>query len=196
MNGVRPLLLRPGENRFLDFPQQKLITYGVPGIPGAIHRRRSVESRRRGSALVPRPRVGWELPALGRFLPDVVSCEHRKESHSTTPDGVPPYSESRSPPWCSESASATRRYSGRQPTQMASESSSPAKNFAVRTAVTRKPLMNWCPRYLSSIPRAKYCLTGEFSYSNSYDSPALIWNKAGPCHKVYSFRTKQWGLAD
>ena len=63
-----------------------------------------------------------------------------------------------------------------------------------------KTLNELVPRYLPSIPRAKYSLDGDFGYYNSGDSsgpaPALWWNKFGFLRKIYSFESKEWDYLD
>jgi hypothetical protein len=53
------------------------------------------------------------------------------------------------------------------------------------------------PRYLSSVPRAKWCcLFGEFEY---YGSPLhmLVWCEVPPFgRRIYNFETSQWGYVD
>ena len=54
------------------------------------------------------------------------------------------------------------------------------------------------PRYLPSIPRAKYCLTfGEFCYWNNEEHPILVWQVLPPfVRKIYSFEDRRWGYLD
>jgi hypothetical protein len=60
-----------------------------------------------------------------------------------------------------------------------------------------KTLSELVPRYLPSIPPAKYSLDGEFYYVNSDGlAPMLWWDKFGPLHKVYFFDTKEWRTFD
>ena len=51
------------------------------------------------------------------------------------------------------------------------------------------------PRYLPSIPRAKYCLqNGEFLYFNHGDDPILVWYVVPPFgRKIYDFQQRRWG---
>jgi hypothetical protein len=53
------------------------------------------------------------------------------------------------------------------------------------------------PRYLSSIPRAKYCLDdGEFKYY-SPPTPMLRWTQIPPYgRRVYNFETREWNYID
>jgi hypothetical protein len=54
------------------------------------------------------------------------------------------------------------------------------------------------PRYLPSVPRAKYCLMlGEFDYWNLHDHPILVWCVVPPYgRKVYDFDHRRWGYID
>lgn len=60
-----------------------------------------------------------------------------------------------------------------------------------------KTLDELVPRYLPSIPRAKYCLEfGEFVYMN-YGHPMLVWYIAPPFgRKIYDFEERRWGYLD
>jgi hypothetical protein len=63
-----------------------------------------------------------------------------------------------------------------------------------------KTLDELVSRYLPSIPRAKYCMNGDFHYRNSDDSdglaPILWWSQFGPLCKIYSFEKKEWHHLD
>lgn len=52
------------------------------------------------------------------------------------------------------------------------------------------------PRYLTSVPRAKYCCSfGEFGYSGS--SHILYWWELPPFgRRVYNFQTREWHYVD
>jgi len=54
------------------------------------------------------------------------------------------------------------------------------------------------PRYVPSVPRAKYCLVyGEFFYCNIDDSPILVWHVIPPFgRRIYSFQARRWGYID
>lgn len=60
-----------------------------------------------------------------------------------------------------------------------------------------KTLDELVPRYLQSIPRAKYCLMqGNFLYWN-YGRPMLVWYIDPPFgRKIYDFEEKRWGYLD
>ncbi|WP_422927265.1 hypothetical protein [Singulisphaera sp. PoT] len=59
-----------------------------------------------------------------------------------------------------------------------------------------KKLDELVPRYLSSVPSAKYCLLGRFIYVNS-GAPMLLWYVV-PLHlrKIYNFETRKWSYLD
>ena len=54
------------------------------------------------------------------------------------------------------------------------------------------------PRYMPSIPPAKYCLGGKFLYVNSgKEYHILLWREAPPYfRKVYHFETRRWSYLD
>ncbi len=52
------------------------------------------------------------------------------------------------------------------------------------------------PKYLTSVPRAKYCMTGEFRYNNSDDHCSLWWIRYGFYRRMYNFDTKRWSNLD
>jgi hypothetical protein len=55
------------------------------------------------------------------------------------------------------------------------------------------------PRYLRSVPRAKYCLTwGEFMYWNfEGGEPFMVWYYVPPFgRKIYHFQERRWGYLD
>ncbi|WP_422927266.1 hypothetical protein [Singulisphaera sp. PoT] len=59
-----------------------------------------------------------------------------------------------------------------------------------------KELDELVPRYLSSVPRAKYCLAGRFFYHNP-ESPMLYWQVVPPfLRKIYDFETRHWRYLD
>ena len=61
-----------------------------------------------------------------------------------------------------------------------------------------KNLNELVPRYLNSIPRAKYCLgpPSEFAYSN-LETPMLYWQVLPPhLRKIYNFHTRSWSYLD
>jgi hypothetical protein len=69
-----------------------------------------------------------------------------------------------------------------------------------------KTLNELVPRYLPSVPRAKYSADGNFFYSNLElpDEPPgeppkeaiLWWNKIGLLRRMYSFERKEWRELD
>jgi hypothetical protein len=60
-----------------------------------------------------------------------------------------------------------------------------------------KTLDELVPRYMPSVPRAKYCLIyGEFLYLN-YGNPMLVWYVAPPFgRRVYFFEERHWSCLD
>ena len=58
-------------------------------------------------------------------------------------------------------------------------------------------LSDLVPRYLSSVPKAKYCLSfGEFMYFGS-PHPMLVWYEIPPFgRRVYNFETGNWKYLD
>jgi hypothetical protein len=53
------------------------------------------------------------------------------------------------------------------------------------------------PKYLSSVPPAKYCVMGEFLYVNSKDGPCMLWwTRYGFYRRIYDFDEKRWGNVD
>jgi hypothetical protein len=52
------------------------------------------------------------------------------------------------------------------------------------------------PKYLSSVPPAKYCLFGNFWYVNSQGHPMLWWNRYGFYRRIYTFDEKRWSNLD
>lgn len=60
-----------------------------------------------------------------------------------------------------------------------------------------KTLDELVPKYLPSVPRAKYCMNGVFRYFNEPGSYCmLMWSKLGFYRKIYHFDSKQWGAVD
>lgn len=60
-----------------------------------------------------------------------------------------------------------------------------------------KTLDELVPRYMPSIPRAKYCLVwGDFLYMN-YGHPMLVWYVVPPHgRKIYDFEDRRWNYLD
>ena len=53
------------------------------------------------------------------------------------------------------------------------------------------------PKYLTPVPRAKYCVTGKFHYSNSGDDGCMMyWNRYGLYCRIYDFDSKRWSNLD
>lgn len=55
-----------------------------------------------------------------------------------------------------------------------------------------KALEDLVPKYLSSIPPAKYCVDGRFYYWNTDEHPTLVWYTAPYCRKIYDFVDRRW----
>ena len=51
------------------------------------------------------------------------------------------------------------------------------------------------PRYMESVPRAKYCLIGRFQYFNS-GNPMLVWQVVGFYRRIYFFEERRWSYLD
>ena len=70
--------------------------------------------------------------------------------------------------------------------------------FHAATGEFPKTLDELVPRYLPSIPRAKYCLLfGKFMYFNNGQHPILVWCAVSPFgKKVYSFEDRRWSYLD
>ena len=53
------------------------------------------------------------------------------------------------------------------------------------------------PKYLSSVPHAKYCMMGNFMYICAGDEYSmLIWSRFGFYRQIYNFGKKQWSNLD
>lgn len=60
-----------------------------------------------------------------------------------------------------------------------------------------KTLDELVPKYLPSVPPAKYCMSGAFRYFNEPGSYCmLVWSKFGFYRKIYHFDEKRWGAVD
>jgi hypothetical protein len=61
-----------------------------------------------------------------------------------------------------------------------------------------KRLEDLVPRYVSGIPRAKYCLVwGHFDYSEGERSHLLYWYAVPPFgRRIYSFERRTWSFLD
>jgi hypothetical protein len=71
------------------------------------------------------------------------------------------------------------------------------EEFDAANGTFPKSLDELVPRYLPSIPRAKYCLTnGDFVYSTS-GKPMLVWYVIPPFgRRIYDFESRQWHYLD
>jgi hypothetical protein len=54
------------------------------------------------------------------------------------------------------------------------------------------------PKYLTSVPPAKYCMfMGNVLYVNSDSGPCMLWwTRYGFYRRIYNFREKRWGNVD
>lgn len=52
------------------------------------------------------------------------------------------------------------------------------------------------PKYLPSVPPAKYCMGGNFCYVNSEGHPMLWWTRYGFYRRLYYFDKRRWGNVD
>lgn len=59
-----------------------------------------------------------------------------------------------------------------------------------------KTLDELVPKFLSSVPPAKYCLLGKFWYFNFEGHCGLMWSRYGFYRRTYDFDTKRWGNLD
>lgn len=55
------------------------------------------------------------------------------------------------------------------------------------------------PRYMPSVPRAKYCLGpwGQFDYFYNSGKPMLVWHVVPPYYRrIYDFQTRRWSYIE
>lgn len=52
------------------------------------------------------------------------------------------------------------------------------------------------PKYLASVPPAKYCTMGKFSYVNTEGLCLLWWTRYGFYRRIYNFHEKRWSNLD
>ena len=52
------------------------------------------------------------------------------------------------------------------------------------------------PKYLPSVPPAKYCMMGSFLYVNSDGHAMLWWTRYGFYRRIYDFDEKRWSNLD
>lgn len=53
------------------------------------------------------------------------------------------------------------------------------------------------PQYFPAVPRAKYCLDGEFRYWNNEGRAFLVWYPDPPYGRsIYNFDQRRWGYLD
>lgn len=67
-----------------------------------------------------------------------------------------------------------------------------------QTANGRYPakLEDLVPKYLVSVPCAKYCMMGKFSYVNSDGHARLWWTRYGFYRRIFDFDKKRWSSLD
>lgn len=72
------------------------------------------------------------------------------------------------------------------------------KQYREATGSYPKRLNDLVPRYMSSIPMAKYCLSqGEFMYFTSEDDALLVWCEIPPFgRRIYNFERSSWNYLD
>lgn len=71
------------------------------------------------------------------------------------------------------------------------------KEYQTANGQFPKTLDELVPRYLPSLPRAKYCLTGEFLYMNYHNHPLLVWYVVPVVGRnVYDFEKARWSYLD
>lgn len=73
---------------------------------------------------------------------------------------------------------------------------SACEEFHAATGAYPKNLAELVPKYMRSVPRAKYCLTfSEFLYSDR--TPMLFWYSVPPFgRKIYYFEERRWSCLD
>lgn len=72
------------------------------------------------------------------------------------------------------------------------------ERYAAENGELPRRLEELVPRYMDSIPVAKYCLSpmGRFQYFNS-GSPMLVWPIVPPYYrKIYNFDSRTWSYLD
>ena len=71
------------------------------------------------------------------------------------------------------------------------------EEFHAANGTFPKTLDELVPRYIPSVPRAKYCLMwGDFVYFN-YGTPMLVWYVVPPFgRKIYDFEEGRWSYLD
>ncbi|MCX7424759.1 MAG: hypothetical protein NTW96_03900 [Planctomycetia bacterium] len=72
------------------------------------------------------------------------------------------------------------------------------EEFHAANGTFPKTLDELVPRYMPSIPRAKYCLDyGEFLYLNLDGHPLLVWCVVPPFNRrIYDFDERRWNYID
>ena len=72
------------------------------------------------------------------------------------------------------------------------------ENFELANGKFPQALDDLVPRYVQSIPRAKYCLAfGEFRYWNLDGRHSLVWYAVPPFgRRIYDFEERRWNYID
>jgi hypothetical protein len=69
-------------------------------------------------------------------------------------------------------------------------------DFRVANGRYPNKLEELVPTYLTSVPPAKYCMAGKFSYVSSGDLCMLWWTRYGFYRRIYDFHEKRWFKLD
>jgi hypothetical protein len=69
------------------------------------------------------------------------------------------------------------------------------ESYRTATGVYPKTLDNLVPKFIDRVPCAQYTLGGIFWYANggTAEPPTLWYNPHGMDHRIYRFKTKDWG---
>jgi hypothetical protein len=72
------------------------------------------------------------------------------------------------------------------------------EEFRIVNGQYPKQLDELVPKYLPSVPPAKYCCMGKFFYCNldGHDCCLLWWSRYGFYRRIYHFDEKRWGNLD
>ena len=69
------------------------------------------------------------------------------------------------------------------------------ENYRKATGVYPKTLKDLVPEFIDQVPCAQYTFGGNFQYTGGGTSepPTLWYNPHGMDHRIYNFKTKNWG---
>jgi hypothetical protein len=71
------------------------------------------------------------------------------------------------------------------------------EEFRVENGRYPSKLDELVPKYLTSVPPAKHCMTGMFMYENKADGPCVLWwYRYGFYRRFYQFNEKRWSSLD